>query len=549
MPETAAKDIGDILAIVKRRKWSLVVPMILVFAGSAAVAFTLTPVYQSASTILIEEQDIPRDFVISTVTGFAEQRLQSINQRIMSTTKLLEIINRFNLYAEERKKQTTEEIVTRMREKDIKFQTISADIVDRRTGRATRATIAFSLSFRGERPALVQQVTNVLASLYLEENLKSREQQASSTSRFLEEEKKEVKAHLARIEARLTPFKTRHINELPEHLQVNLSALDRCERDIDRARNDLRTAQEREDYLRTQMEFLQSQPPAASNPGLVPKPPQPPNPDEILLRELKARLVQVKSKFTDKYPDVIKLKAEIAELEARVNSNNNEPEEETPSGETPKEEGPQHPYLITLASQLAGVRSEIESLKREIEEQHRKKEVYQRRVEATPAVEEEYKALLAERNSMQAKFDDLTRKLLEAKVSQGLEKEQMGERFTLIDPARFPERPVSPNIPAVLLIGLVLGIGVGSGTVALKEFADQSVRTADELAAVAQFPVLGGIPVILTKKERRRRRLKRWAALGSTLLVLTAVPLIFHFFIMDLDIFWAKLIRIYNRMM
>ena len=192
MPDPASITISDIRAIAGRRKWSFILPAVAVFALGVAVAFLLTPIYESTSTILIEEQEIPRDFVISTMTSFAEQRIQSINQRIMSTTKLLEIINKFNLYANLRNKRTTEEIVDRMRKKDIKFQTISAEIIDRRTGQPTRATIAFSLAFKGESPALVQQVANVLASLYLEENLRVREHQAVGTSRFLEEEMKEV---------------------------------------------------------------------------------------------------------------------------------------------------------------------------------------------------------------------------------------------------------------------------------------------------------------------------------------------------------------------
>jgi polysaccharide chain length determinant protein (PEP-CTERM system associated) len=555
MPEPAAKNIGDIIAVVKRRTWSLVLPAVLVFAVSAAVAFSLDPLYQSTCTILIEDQDIPRDFVMSTVTSFAEHRLQSINQRIMSTTRLLEIINRFNLYADQRKKRTMEEIVARMREKDIKFQSISGNVVDRRTGGASMATIAFTLSFRGERPAVVQEVASVLASLYLEENLRIRKEQVVSTSRFLEDELKEIKGQLGKIENRITPFKTQHMNSLPEHLPINLQSLERVERDMERVRSEMRSAREREKFLQTQMELLKEQKEqfeALSNQATTPSSPRPDpaeEADKALLAQMKARLIQLKSKFTDQYPDVVKTKIEIEELEKKVASYAAEKDSD---GEKPPEKEAKKidkSAIVTLGSQIAATQREIESLKKDLEELALKKGVYQQRIEATPAVEENFREIVLERQNLQAKYDDLMKKVLEARVSQGLEKEQKGERFTIIDPARFPEKPVSPNIPAILLIGLVLGIGAGVGTAGIREFADQSVRTADELAAAAQFPVLGGIPVILTKKERRRRRLKRWAALGSTLLVLTAAPLIFHFFIMDLDILWAKLIRIYNRMM
>jgi polysaccharide chain length determinant protein (PEP-CTERM system associated) len=528
MPEPASITIGDIHVILSRRKWSFILPAIAIFALSVAIAFLLTPIYESTSTILIEEQEIPRDFVISAVTSFAEQRIQSINQRIMSTTKLLEIINRFNLYAALRKKRTTEEIVDRMRKKDIKFQTISAEIIDRRTGNPTKATIAFSLSFKGESPALVQQVANVLASLYLEENLRAREYQAVGASKFLEDEMKGVKAHLLEIEARITPFKTKYIHELPELLQSNMQALDNCERDIDRARSDLRTAREREDYLRTQLDYLKT----------LPKKPTEPNPDKLLLKELKARLVQLQSKFSDQYPDVIKTKIEIAELEERLD--NEEEEDPKSSPDSPEAE---NPAIVTLASQLAGTQSEIESLKRDLERVAEKKEMYRRRIEATPGVEEEHKRLIMERSNTQAKYDDLMKKFMEAKVSQGLEKEQMGERFTLIDPARFPEQPVFPNIPAILLIGAVLGIGAGIGTVSLREYSDHSVRTMEELAAAAQIPVLAEIPVIVTRREKRWQTRKKWLTIAAIVVILIAGPILFHYLFMDLEIFWGKLIR------
>ena len=529
MERPPIKNVGDVIAILKRRKWSLILPAVGVFALSAAIAFMLSPIYQSTSTILIEDQEMPRDYVISAVTSYAEQRLQTITQRIMSTPKLLEIINRFNLYADLREKKTTEEIVARMREKDIKFQTVSGDIIDRRTGSPSRATIAFTLSYKGKNPGVVQQVSNVLASLYLEENLRVREKQAKGTSRFLEEELRDVRNQLARIDTRITPFKAKYIQELPEHLQINLQGLERVERDMDRVRSEHRRAQEREDYLRTELEHLRSQPSALK--------PKEPNPNKILLKELRLRLIQLQSKFTDRYPDVIKVKIEIAELEKKLAS---EPEEEE---EDPQDGDGTNPTIVGLSSQLAAVQSDVESLKREMERLTQLKKMYQGRIESTPGVEEQYKSITQERNNLQAKYDDLMRKLLEAKVSQGLEKEQMGERFTLIDAARFPERPVSPNIPAILLIGLVLGIGSGIGTASLREFSDQSVRTVEDLSLVTQAPVLGGIPVIVTTREKLWQQKKRRLTIALVLGILVVGTLIFHFLIMDLDIFWAKLMR------
>ena len=168
-----------------------------------------------------------------------------------------------------------------------------------------------------------------------------------------------------------------------------------------------------------------------------------------------------------------------------------------------------NPSYVTLASQLSGVQSDIESAKRQIAELEKRREDYVRRTEAGPRVEETYKALMAERTNTETKYQDMMKRVMEAKVSQGLEKEQMGEKFTLIDPARLPEKPVKPNVPAVLLIGLFLGIGAGVGNVSLKESGDQSVRSAGQLTGATGYPVLGAIPRIVNEEDRRRSRAVR----------------------------------------
>src|SRR5208283_1505121 len=162
----------DIIKIIKRRKWALILPALAVVLLTVILLLFWDPVYRSTATILIEEQEIPREFVTATVTSFAEQRLQTINQQIMSSTRLMEIIKTFNLYADRFTKDSTEEIIENMRKRDIKFGTVTADVIDRQTGRPASATIAFTISYEGKNPAVVQQVDDTLSSLYLEQNIK-----------------------------------------------------------------------------------------------------------------------------------------------------------------------------------------------------------------------------------------------------------------------------------------------------------------------------------------------------------------------------------------
>jgi polysaccharide chain length determinant protein (PEP-CTERM system associated) len=509
---------NDYMAVLKRRKWSLVLPAALVLLISVAVALILPPVYKSVSTILIEEQEIPANFVTSTVTSYAEQRLQSIHQRIMSTSRLLEIITRLDLYKDLRQKATTEEVIDKMRE-DISLDYISAEVVDRKTGRPATATIAFTLSYESkESPATVQKVANILASLFLEENLQVRERQAMEATTFLGDERKKVKKSLDEIEQIIAQFKQEHINELPEVLQVNLQSRHNVQASKERLSEQLRSLKEREGGLMSDLANLS---------------PQMEMEDVKRLESLKLELNRLESRFTDQYPDVIKTKEEIAKLTTKIGTN-----EETNAGDLPD-----NPAYINLSSQLSSVQAEIKSVKRQYDDLEKNENNLNKWIDATPRVEETYNALLSERRNKQMKFDDLSQKLMEANVAYGLEKDQKGERFTLIDPARLPEKPDKPNRLAILLIGIVLGMGTGVAWAALREFSDQSVRQAEILVSETSFPVLASIPRISCAEDKlQHKHRRRWVVLLLLGILLVAV-LAFHFLVMDLNVFWAKLTR------
>ena len=515
-----APSVADYLAIASRRKWSFILPAAIILIIAVAVALLLPPVYRATSTILIEEQEIPADFVVATVTSFAEQRLQQINQRIMSTSRLMEIIEEYDLYKEMRAKRTSEEVIEQMRQ-DVQLNQISAEVVDRRTGRPTAATIAFTLSYEGkDSPAKVQRVANVLTSLFLKENLAVRERQTSETSKFLEEEMQRVKQDLAETERTLSEFKEKHINSLPEMLQVNMQGLSTSERSIERLDEQLRSLKEREGYLHTQLANLS---------------PYMENSDRQRLELLETELVALQTRFSDEHPDVIKAKAEITALKKKMAENGDQADVD--AGE------PDNPAYVTLASQLASTRSEIRSVSNQIGELRKEKTKYEMRVEETPKVEREYQVLTAEQMNLKAKYNDLMQKHMEAVVAMGLEKGQKGERFTLIDPPQLPEKPFKPNRLAIALIGVVLGIGAGVGWAALREFGDQAVYNSERLAIGCGFPVLGEVPAIMTSAERRRLRVRRMVIIALVGVALIGGIVLFHYMVMDWWVFWAKLNR------
>jgi polysaccharide chain length determinant protein (PEP-CTERM system associated) len=510
---------ADFYAILKRRKWSLILPAIVVLLIAAAVALLLPAVYRSSATILIEEQEIPQEFVMTTVTSFAEQRIQQINQRIMSTSRLVGIIQGLNLYPGLKGKRTTEELVEKMRE-DTALDPISAEVIDRRTGRPATATIAFELSYQGKNPKKVQQVANTLTSLLLEENLKERVKQVAETSEFLESEMERVKAELAGLEKRIADFKEKHISELPEMMAVNQQSLNNIERAIESANERRRSLGEREGFLQAQL--------ASVNPHLEEQ-------EGInamtRLKQLRLELVNYEERFTDKHPDIIRTRAEIKRLE-----------EEIAAGGS-LQALPNNPAYITLSAQLASTQAEMASIERQIADMKQQQQQFRERVGATPRVEEEYNSLMIAKTNTQAKYNDLMQKVMEAKVAHGLEKEQKGERFVLIDPPLLPQKPFKPNRLAIVLIGFVLGVGAGVGFAALREFSDDTVRSVDQLEAAVGLPVLTGVPVILTGKDISSRRWKRVGLAAAVVAVAVVAVALFHYQVMDLDVFWAKLMR------
>jgi protein tyrosine kinase modulator len=518
-------NLGDYLKIAKQRKWSFLMPLVVVVAIAAAVALKLPAKYRSSATILIESQELPPEFVMATVTSFAEQRLQQINQRITSTSKLLEIIDKYNLYKKMRAKQTTEEVVDQMRE-DIKLKQISADIKDPRTGRATSATIAFTLSYEGmDPPATIQRVANVLVSEFLQENIGLRERQTAEASEFLDDEMQKVQAELDRVAKNLAQFKEQHINELPELLSVNIQGVHNTERDIERLEEQMRSLKEQEGYLQTQLASLS---PFAENS------------DRNRLRQLETDLVGFKTRLSEDHPDVIKARAEIKALKDKMARD--------AKNKKVNPDAPDNPAYVTLSSQLASTQSEIQSVTLQMADARRTLKKFQGRIEKTPAVEREYKEISMKQGNLQEKFNDLMAKHMEAKVAHGLEKEQKGERFTLIDAPRVPEKPFKPNRKAILIIGVVLGLGAGVGMGVLREFMDPSVRSDDKLAMVTGLPVLGRVPALVTHKERRRNLIIRLATFGATFLIIVVGVALFHYYVMDLNVFWAKIGRKLSRM-
>ena len=574
-----AADVKQYWEIVKRRKFHIIIPAVLIFGLSVVIAFVLPPVYKSSGTILIEAQEIPEDMVRTTVTGYVEERLQMISQVVMSRSKLLEIMNRFGLYEDLRDRYTTEEIIEKMRE-DITMEPIQTEVMNPRSGRPGSATIAFNLSYEGKDRRKVGQVANVLCSAYLEENLRNREQKAETTFQFLEGQLETLRSEILETEALIARFKQQNVGVLPELMEVNLQTMERLQREISQVENRIQNLEDRKIYLKGQLATVEPVRHAVNVMGnrvLTPKEElealrseyrelkatrSKDHPDVIALKkrvetmegEVSARrefrdlrrqlqsketeLSLMQEKFSSRHPDVIRLKKEIQGLKAEIAKL---PEERLAM--TAEEENPENPSYINLQTQIASAELDIASTKEELASLKEQYKDYQGRVEVTPQVEQRYRALQRDYANAQAQYQETMGRLMTAKEAKGLEESRMGEKFTLVDPPITPEKPDKPNRLAIILIGVVLAMGAGVGFGSMAEYVDQSVYDEGDLAEVTGHPVLAVIPELETPQLLAKKRWK-WITVGVVILVgivggLAAV----HIWYQPLDILWIKAMR------
>ena len=568
-----------IKGIIRRRKKVFFLTFIFIFPLVGVIAFLLPPVYLSESTILVEAQQIPQDYVKSTITAYVEERLQVITRQIMTRAKLLRIINQFNLYQEMRDRNPVEMIITKMR-KDIKLETIHAQGKDRGGGQPGATTIAFTISYEGKDPSTVQKVTSSLASLYLEEELKTKERLASTTTIFFQEELASLKKQLSVYESRISKFKEAHIGELPEHNNMNLQRLDRLERELDQVKMQANSIEERKVYLKGQIASVDPLVPVVIEGEKIAM-----NPKERLKR-LHLQLISLQSSLSEKHPDIKKLKNEIKELEAQVgNSDDSVAKVRMLSelkGELAAKQGklgPKHPDVIKLSkqvgmlskevdelltekamtevaeekpdsavyinlmTQIAGADIQIKALLKQRKDIAQEIKKYQIKLESAPVIEKEYNELTREYENAKRKYDDLLSKRMEAKIAQGMEETQRGERFTIIDPAQLPEKPYKPNRMMIVLLGFVLALGAGGALCAAQEGLDNTVKTADELSAVMGVPVFSEILLIETDGERRGRRIKTMVLILAAISVIIVALILVNQFVMPLDILWIKIQR------
>ena len=557
---------SDYLAILRRRKRGIIFVFVLILSVTVTLAFGLPSVYQSSATILIEQQEIPQNLVPSTVASYAAERIQVISKRVMTRTNLWRIIEENGLYAKDRGKVDDSLLVQRARE-NISINMVSADVYDPRRNKPGKATIAFNISFKAGSPESAQKVARELVNLFLQENIRMRTQKAEVTSDFLAEEASRLGAEISRLEATLADFKERNIGKLPQQLQMNMSLLDRTGRELEAVERQLYTLEEKKLTLEAQLAQLE--------PNTEQSPAQ-------RLEKLKAEYLRASALYSPDHPDVVRMKREIEFLKEQVGDIGNREDLEQQILNVQNElnralesYSEDHPDVVKLRNTLESLKAELERLptdlashlsvepdnppyiavltqlegvkiniKAEQERRARLKEkldLYEQRILASPGVEQEWLILRRDYDNAIKKYKEIKQNQLQAEISEKLERDSMGERFSVIDPPDLPSLPIEPDRPGILLLGTVLSLAGSVTLAAFKEFTDRTVRGARAVARLLQAPPLSVIPRIVNKEDLRRRRRSRIMAILLTILSFVAVLLLIHYFWMPLDVIWDTL--------
>jgi uncharacterized protein involved in exopolysaccharide biosynthesis len=350
------------------------------------------------------------------------------------------------------------------------MEMVSEDVVNPRTGKAAEVTIAFDVSFDSESPRAAQKVAGRLADLFLEENLKSRTIQAKGTSNFLAAEAQRLNAQVVKLEADIAEFKRQNPNLLPQFASVNRELLERAEQQRNEVAASISELESRKALLQTQVKGILE--------GY-----------EERLSAVRAELAAARERFSEIHPDVMKLKRDLALLEAEKKSGNKAESFGALDTQSRTAYFSLQSELETVTSRLKGNRLRLVELDKDIAE-------YEVRLQRAPEVETKFLALNRDYENAVKKYHEIKDKQMQAQLSEELEKEQKGERLSLLQVPRVPTAPIKPNRLGIALLGFMLAMLGGVGVAGIAEFRDHNIHGARELAAVLKTQPIGIIPVI-----------------------------------------------------
>lgn len=525
----AGLDLQYVINALQRRFWVVAIPFFLIFLGVIVYCVQAPRVYKATTVILVEPQKVPGEYVSSTVTIDLDSRLRTITPQINSRTRLERIINDLDLYSTIRSTATMTDAVQTFRKNiDVKLSH------DRH---------AFEVSFQGPDPARVMDATNTIADLFIQDNLKLREDQAAGTTRFLDRELGKVQETLKKKEEALRKFKEEYRGSLPEDMDRNYAMMAHLQQQADSTGTTIQQTKDRKILMDAQLANLRRAMQSGSSrvgayglgatgPGGVDAGP---GGEAPTLEDLRNELKALKARYSDKHPDVIKLETTIAKMEKALEAA--QPDGPSPAGPdgrgttAPVPAQPLHgtsllsSQVTELTAQVLAANGELLELMKKHAEIEREMQIYQFNIERAPKIEQMLLDLTRDYDEIQANYGSLLDKKFQATLSENLEMAQQGEQFTILDRAQLPERPSKPQTGKLLQLGFLFALAGGFCLALVFEYLDPSFFCTKDLEAGLQLPVLTSTPVIMTETDLKWVMVKR--AVSAVALVSMAAILAF----------------------
>ena len=511
------KQLTDFISAVRRRAWLVGIVAGGVFFVAVVTALVWPAVFRSVGTILVEAPDIPDDLVRSNMSSDVDQRLQVTYQRVMTTQNLVTIIDKFGLFAEQRQTNPMTTVLEQMR-KAIGFEVNSVDITDPKSGRQRPSLISFYVWYDAPNPETAQQVASELVTLYLSENLRTRQERVASGSRFLTGESQKIYEQLKQLEKKLADFKTQNAGSLPEQVEINTQLLDRTQSQLLEVMRQMQALRERQTFLQAQLATT------PANMSMATENAQFLNPADRLAA-LEAQYRAMRSEYGDKHPNVAKVLTEITELRKVVRG---------------KGGGASNPAFVQLRAQLTAAATDVEALQDQEKMLQARSKDLEEKLAKSPEVERDYLSLKREYDSLAAQYEAVRSKGGEAQLAQSLETERMGEKFSVIEPPSLPIAPIRPNRPVILLIGLILALGAGFGSAIVADMVGGKLYGARQVAATLGVDPIAIVPFIQTTAEMRGGQRQAAYAAGAAAAVILVMAIYVHFFVTPLGVILAS---------
>ena len=518
MPKTAEQkspqgfDLQRYLGIVRRGHMHFLIPMFLGWLAVWGSSWVLPARYKSSTLILIEQPTMPKDYVVPNVNEDLQGRLQNITQQILSSTRLLHIIDGLNLYAKDSRRLSRDEIVEQMR-KDIEIEVVQD---------AHKQVSAFRVNYSANDPSIAQQVTSALTNLFIDENLQLRQLQSEGTTRFLKEQLATAQQSLEAQEEKIREFKAQHVTELPTQLGSNLQILSGLQSQLQTENAALNTAKQQQAYLETLLREYRT----------LRGSPQSPQDFDQELDKLKKQLADLRSRYTDQFPEIRSLKRLIAEMETmrdqrlvdlKTKGSSSQADVNPAAPAKDSADVKNQPQLFQLQSQLQANQAEISNHEQMIAALKSKINDYQARLNQEPVREQQLADLSRGYDESKAAYDDLQKKKDQSAMATSMELLEQGERFRMIDPPSLPIKPSFPDRLKFCVIGLVVGLALGVGVAGGFELMDDRVYNEQELKGLLPVSVISELPVITDPANERAEQKKVWLGWATAAVIFATI--------------------------